>query len=464
MPRDSQQAQALAHYVTGLLWESNRNGTADVAQAFAAAHRLDPDSRPPLDALVIRLLQTGQTHEALDQLEAFCRQHPADVTARTDLARLAEVNHEFARAAQAYDEAYHLQPDDLPLAFARIRVLFGDGRDGEALKSMRRLYREHPGLDTRSLPAYWAIQFNRRAPSAPRALPCLELACEITTSATQRVAMRFLYGEVALATGQTNLAIQAFQDTLALNPQHLRAVTSLARVLYQAHGAAAITAQMRQVRNAATDVPGLLTLAALHLAAQDRTNAAAALARTRDALRAQQLRPPSDFYLLYGATLDELGRRDEAAELLLEALRHHPRAHLLMNYLAYLWAVANVHIETAAHWAQLAVKLAPRNGAYLDTLGWVRFRQQRLEESLDLLLRARAQLPDDPTILDHIGDVLASLQRTPEAAAYWIRSYALDPRQPPVADKLRAAGVNPDTIPRLEPRAIAPDPEDLDDE
>lgn len=454
---DASQAKAFAHYAVGMLLDAERDRTTDVQQSFAAAHRFDPDSRRPVEALVMRLLQEERAGEAMDQLESYSRAHPNDAIVRNDLARIAELNDDFARAARYYDEAFRLQPADLTLAFAHIRALFAGQRDADAVAAMRKLARERPCADTRNLPTFWAVQFTRRQHAAARALPCLDLAVEVTTGATQRVELRFFYGEAALAAGRTNEAVRAFQQTLAQNPMHLRAVMNLAQALYQRDGAAAIATQTQLLRNTPTNVPALLTLAALHLAAKDRTNAVPVLDRAHAAMEAQGLTPSADIYLQHGATLDELGRTNEAAAVFQEALQHHPRADMVMNYLAYMWAVANVRLDEAAKWARLAVKQRPHNGAYLDTLGWVLYRQQRMEEALDLLLRARERLPDDPTILDHVGDVLASLQRTPEAAAYWSRSYAIDPTQPAVAEKLRGAGIDPAAIPRIEPQVEAPE-------
>jgi tetratricopeptide (TPR) repeat protein len=460
---DARYAQALAHYAEGLLLEAARGRGAEARQAYEEARRLDPDSRRPVDALTMRLLKEGHAREALDALEAYARAHPQDADVRCDLARLAESNEDLPRAIRYYEEAFRLQPEDLTLAFARVRALFADKRDAEALKSMRRLNREHPCTDTRNLPTFWAIQFFRREHTAARALPCLDLATEIATGATQRVELRFFYGEAALAAGRTNDACRAFEQTLAQKPMHIRAVMSLAHVLYRRDGAPAIAAQARRMAGS-DDVPGLLTLAALHLAAGDRTNAAPAFARAHDAMLAQKLVPTSEIYLQHGATLDELNRQAEAAAVFQEALRHHPRADAIMNYLAYMWAVQNIRLDEASSWAQQAVKLRPHSGAYLDTLGWVRYRQQRFEEALDYLLRARERMPDDPTVLDHVGDVLAQLKRTPEAAAYWSRSYAIDPAQAAVAEKLRGAGVDPATIPRVEPQAEEPPDDSADDE
>ncbi|MEI6211429.1 MAG: tetratricopeptide repeat protein [bacterium] len=461
---DASQAKAFAHYAVGMLLDAERGRTTDVQQAFSAAHRFDPNSRRPVEALVMRLLQDGRVREAMDQLESYSRAHPNDVVVRNDLARIAELNDDFVRAARYYDEAYHLQPADLTLAFAHIRSLFSSLRDAEAVAAMRKLIREQPCTDTRNLPVFWAVQFARRQHAAARALPCLDLAVDVTTGATQRVELRFFYGEAALAAGHTNEAIAAFQQTLTQSPMHLRAAMTLARTLVQRDGPAAIAAQTQLTRDTPTHVPALLTLAALHLTAKDRTRAVTVLDRVHDALQAQGLTPSVDIYLQHGATLDELGRTNDAAAVFQEALQHHPRADMIMNYLAYMLAVANVQLDEASTWAQQAVKQRPRSGAYLDTLGWVRYRQQRLEEALDLLLRARERLPDDPTILDHVGDALARLQRTPEAAAYWSRSYALDPAQTAVAEKLRSAGIDPSTIPRIEPPIETPEFDEADPE
>ena len=352
----------------------------------------------------------------------------------------------------------------MPLAFAHIRALFSDKQDAAAVQAMRKLNRDHPGVDTRNLPTFWAIQFVRHEHAAERALSCLDLADEIATGATQRVELRFFYGETALAAGRTNEAVRAFRQTLARKPMHVRAVLSLASVLYKRDGAAAIAAQAQQTTKAPDDIPGLLTLAALHLAAHDRTNAAPVLARAQQTMLAQKMISTVDIDLLQGSTLDELGRHEEAATLFQEALQRHPHADVLMNYLAYMWAVANVRLDEAANWAQRAVKQHPNNGAYIDTLGWVRYRQQRFEEALDLLLHARERMPDDPTVLDHVGDTLAQLKRIPEAAAYWSRSYAIDPTQTAVAEKLRGAGVTPDIIPRLEPKEEDAPDEDMEAE
>src|SRR5262249_28548109 len=67
------------------------------------------------------------------------------------------------------------------------------------------------------------------------------------------------------------------------------------------------------------------------------------------------------------------------------------------------------------------------NAAYLDSLGWVLFKQQRSKEALPYL----AQAVEDPTegqsleIYDHLGDVYLALGQTAEAVEAWKKGLTL---------------------------------------
>jgi tetratricopeptide (TPR) repeat protein len=66
-----------------------------------------------------------------------------------------------------------------------------------------------------------------------------------------------------------------------------------------------------------------------------------------------------------------------------------------------------------------ALELDPYNGAYLDSLGWVYYRTGKLEEAEACLRRAIQRVSRDPTVHDHLGDVLAKRGKLKEAIAEW---------------------------------------------
>jgi Flp pilus assembly protein TadD len=61
----------------------------------------------------------------------------------------------------------------------------------------------------------------------------------------------------------------------------------------------------------------------------------------------------------------------------------------------------------------------PNSGAYLDSLGWAYFRQNRLDLAEQYLQKAVERIPTDPTIRSHLGDVYYKVGRVSQAVTEW---------------------------------------------
>lgn len=147
------------------------------------------------------------------------------------------------------------------------------------------------------------------------------------------------------------------------------------------------------------------------------------------------------FFLDYGATAEQAGLYDKAADLFKKSIALDPtNAAEACNYLAYMWAEQNQHLDEANEMIQRAIRADPNNGAYLDTLGWVEYRQGKFEQALADLLRAAGKMPhDDPVVFEHIGDTYLKLGRIPDALSSWQKAQALDPKNKNLADKIAEA-------------------------
>ena len=115
--------------------------------------------------------------------------------------------------------------------------------------------------------------------------------------------------------------------------------------------------------------------------------------------------------------------QDDAARKTLKLLRQeYPDDPEVANSLGYFLAEKDLDLEYAESLVGEALQHDAGNGAYLDSLGWVYYRQGRLDEALDYLIRAVNVLPDDPIILEHLGIVLHEHGRAPEAVEMLQRS------------------------------------------
>src|SRR5438477_7416687 len=144
------------------------------------------------------------------------------------------------------------------------------------------------------------------------------------------------------------------------------------------------------------------------------------------------------FYFDYGAAAEQAGLYDKAADLFKKSIAVDPSnsadAH---NYLAYMWAEHSAHLDEAEQMIKLALQADPNNGAYIDTLGWLEFRQGKFDQALADLLRAAQKLThDDPVVLEHIGDTCAKLDKSAQALDAWQKALNLDPKNKKLADKI----------------------------
>jgi tetratricopeptide (TPR) repeat protein len=144
------------------------------------------------------------------------------------------------------------------------------------------------------------------------------------------------------------------------------------------------------------------------------------------------------FYFDYGAAADQAGLYDKAADLLRKSIALDPaNAAEAYNYIGFMWAEHNLHLDEAEEMIGRALQLDPNNGAYLDSLGWVNYRKGKYDEALNQLLRAAQSLTrDDPIVFEHIGDTYSKLNRVPQAMEFWQKASALDPENKLLADKI----------------------------
>ncbi len=144
------------------------------------------------------------------------------------------------------------------------------------------------------------------------------------------------------------------------------------------------------------------------------------------------------FYLDYGAAAEQAGLHDKAADLFRKSIAVDPaNAADAYNYLAYMWAEHDTHLDEAEQMIKLALQADPNNGAYIDTLGWLEFRQGKFDQALSDLLRAAQKLTrEDPVVLEHVGDACAKLNKPAQALDAWQKALNLDPQNKKLADKI----------------------------
>lgn len=404
-----------------------RGETKEAQIAFDEALRIDPDSDEAL-LYAAHLQSTSQPKEALTLYNRFLENNPGSIEARARLAELYQQVGDFSNAESAWRKVVEDDPGNFA---ARL-----------ALAHMYEIHRDTAA----ALSAYED--------------------CRVLDPENPTLLIRL--GELYFRAGQRTQALAAFTEAARFTPKDPSLNFWLALLAEENKDWPAAARHMDVVAHASPDTGVLLRLAFYH-SQNDQPRKALA------ALKNLQKRDPDNpdvlYYLATGyeelkenrqairwlekclvldprraevnfrlaVNWDALKRFDKAEPYLRETLKLNPDHAVALNFLGYSLADRGQKLDEALALIQKAVALEPKNGAFLDSLGWVYFKLNRLPEADTALAQAVTKL-DDPVIWEHRGDVLLALGKKEDAYKAWDESLLLNPLNQTLIKKFKDEG------------------------
>jgi tetratricopeptide (TPR) repeat protein len=235
-----------------------------------------------------------------------------------------------------------------------------------------------------------------------------------------------------------------YEQSLLINPGRAGTYLRLAELLLgQLKDGARAIKILTEARQRFPGAPEIVYY--LALAQREAKHPQQAVATFEEALHEAELQDSeivnARFYFNYGATAEQAGFYEKAADLFRKSIALDPaNAADAYNYLGYMWAERNLHLDQAEDAIKRALQIEPNNGAYLDSLGWLEFRQGKFDQALADLLRAAQNMShDDPVVFEHIGDTYLKLNRVAQALEAWQKAITFDPQNRTLAEKIDKA-------------------------
>lgn len=161
----------------------------------------------------------------------------------------------------------------------------------------------------------------------------------------------------------------------------------------------------------------------------------------QQSLSAALERYPEHPDLLYhrAVMLDAAGRTREAIKVFEALLVTRPGDANILNALGYTLADRKKQLPRAEQMIREALAQRPDSAAFVDSLGWVRFRRGDKPGAVPFLERAW-RLSREPEIAAHLGEVLWAMGQKAEARAVWGRALAIAPDSRPLREVLLRLG------------------------
>src|SRR5438874_4607837 len=335
-----------------------------------------------------------------------------------DVADYYAASQQLKEAIPLYLRVLELQPDD---ANAREKLATGfmlTNQRGKAVEMLEQIIKEHPEK-------YQPYDLLAQV---------LDDEARSLQRANQPDAAKAQFAKVAAN----------YEQSLLINPNHAGTYLHLAELLLgplkDADRAVKLLTEARRRFPGAPEIVYYLAIAQ-----REAKQTQQAVATFEAALHEAPLDQDDEvvnakFYFNYGATAEQAGLYEKAADLLRKSIELDPaNAAEACNYLGYMWADHNMNLEEAEAMIRRALESEPNNGSYLDSLGWVEFRKGKFDQALSHLLGAAKDADhDDPVVFEHIGDTYLKLNRVPEALESWQKALALDPKNKKLAEKIEA--------------------------
>ena len=119
-----------------------------------------------------------------------------------------------------------------------------------------------------------------------------------------------------------------------------------------------------------------------------------------------------------GFLYEECGQREKALEAWERGKVLDSTFAPILNCLGYTYAEEGVKLDKAEKMIKRALETEPKNGAYLDSLGWVYFKKGELEKAKEYVTEA-VSLIKDPDVYEHLGDIYIELGNKEKGVNYY---------------------------------------------
>lgn len=461
--RDGKLDAALAEIDKGLLVSSGdrdlrifKAGILEALKRYEESENLlkivlneEPNNSSVAVLLASLLINQGRASEAVAQLKQFSKNHGDALIVQVYLARTLESIGSVDEAISVLQKAVSKNPDQNATRFEYARMLLLHNKTERSKPELEEVLERDPShIGARKLLGLLSLQ-QKDLSEARTHFETLE---GIESDPTET---RFHLSLIEIEEKKFEDALRELSLVLAARPDHAEARYALASVLLT-------TGRVKEALSELDKIPEQNSLYARARAVkfsifQNEGKLSEAESEIRKAydsgeesqtysipligvLRAQgkfseALQVLEDevskddtntqILFLYGLTLEEADRHEEAIELMKKVISSDPTNSDALNFVAYSMIEKGGDLEQAEKYILKALEYRPIDPYYLDTLGRLRFKQNRADEAVGILERAIDRAPNEIDLWDHLGDAYWVIGEAQKAKDAWTKALDL---------------------------------------
>ena len=368
------------------------------------------------------LLRSDKLAEALQTYKEVVAEDPRDAQSYLRISQIYRQQRDFAKAHEASSKAKAIDPANMEVQYNEVNLLDAEGKTSQAITLLQQMLTDSkkksyqaPEKANRVMLLERLALLYRGNDQPKEAIETFRQEAEVDPDTGARTSAQIIdtlrmAKDFKKATEEADAAVKKYPDDRLVRTVRASLLADLGKTSEAA-------AEMKKLLDGKNDRETYVSLAQVYEKGKNFPEMAKAL-DAADKL-SDSKDDKEDIAFRRGAMYEREKKYDLAEQEFRKVLELNPGNASALNYLGYMLADRNLRLPEAQQMVSKALAADPANGAYLDSLGWVYYRMDKLQEAETYLLQAMERYSKDPTVHDHLGDVYFKEGRIKDAIKQW---------------------------------------------
>lgn len=366
-------------------------------------------------------LAMNDVESAAGEIRKLIKFYPEEARYILMLAELYENNNIDEKARKAYEDAERLFPGDVSVQFALVQFYLKQKDEPKVEYYLEKaILNRDAGVEDRIGLLVPFIQYRGADTSARRI--AFNLSRKLADQQPPQIDAVSLYGDLLLADGQAENALQQYKYILSLDSTKFPAWQQIMYIYTTRSENDSLIAYSERAVRIFPQMSMAYYLGGIgYMQLKKNTEAIDFLNK---AIRFQTNNNDnllSDMLVSLGDVYNTESRFASSDSCYNVALILQPDNATALNNYSYYLSVRGENLEEAAKMSEKSLKLRPGESTFLDTYGWILFKLGKYTEAKEYILKAIASNKEngDPTLWEHLGDIEYKLGNTQQALEHW---------------------------------------------
>lgn len=358
--------------------------------------------------------------EALKIAEQLLKKYPKEGKYYSNLASIYLENNNQEAALKTYLEGLKAAPNEPSLQYG-IALYYLKKEDLENYDTYISQVILNPDLDERIQAETLRRYLTDVEADSIRKKKALEIAKKLVAQQPESGLMQAFYGQILARNNQPDEAARYLKQALANDPDQYDIWQELLLTYVTNNQTDSLLATAKRALKFFPNNAIVYYFAGIgYLNKKESVQAIKSLNRAVELQSEDNKILLADMYSSLGDAFNnvkEYTRSDSAFET---SLRLHSDNPSVLNNYSYYLSMRNTRLEAAEKMSKRSLELRPGEATFLDTYGWILYKQGKYQEAKRYVEDAIKRTPDaDGTLWDHLGDINYKLNNIDEAVKQW---------------------------------------------